>query len=224
MSNADDNTHAVSSGAAAESAVGPAILFFVIGLVAALAVGWGVFPELLYSQKTQPFDFNHKLHVAQTGDCSTCHSFRADGTFSGVPKIAVCMNCHDPSSGVPVEGDPNEIIFYRDYLAKYREVPWHIYARQPANVFFSHAAHVLKAKEDCTICHGDIGSSTHLPEYEQNRISGYSRDIWGRNIAGLKEHSWDRMKMDDCSECHQKNGVDQDSAQTGKGACFVCHK
>ena len=224
MSNADDNTQAVSSDAPTESAVGPTILFFFLGLIAALAVGWGVFPQLLYSQKTQPFDFNHKFHVAQTGDCATCHSFRADGTFAGVPTIDRCLDCHDPSSGVPEGADKDETIFYRDYLTKYREVPWHVYARQPANVFFSHAAHVLKAKENCVECHGDIGSSTHLRPYEENRISGYSRDIWGYSISGIKTHPWDRMKMDDCSACHQKNHVDQDSAQTGKGACFVCHK
>jgi hypothetical protein len=30
--------------------------------------------------------------------------------------------------------------------------------------------------------------------------------------------------MDDCSECHQKNDVNQNSVQTEKGPCFVCHK
>jgi len=37
-------------------------------------------------------------------------------------------------------------------------------------------------------------------------------------------NSWDRMKMDDCSECHQKEKVSQNSVQTLKGGCFVCHK
>jgi hypothetical protein len=32
------------------------------------------------------------------------------------------------------------------------------------------------------------------------------------------------MKMDDCAECHREKGVKQNSAQTYKGACFVCHK
>jgi hypothetical protein len=77
---------------------------------------------------------------------------------------------------------------------------------------------------DCRTCHGDIGNSTSLPVYEYNVITNYSRNIWGKNIAGLKKNTWDRMKMDDCSECHQKNDVKQYSVQTEKGPCFVCHK
>ena len=34
------------------------LIFFVIGLVGSLAVGWWIFPKLLYSQKKQPIDFN----------------------------------------------------------------------------------------------------------------------------------------------------------------------
>jgi hypothetical protein len=77
---------------------------------------------------------------------------------------------------------------------------------------------------DCKTCHGDIGESDHLKVYEENRITGYSRDIWGKNMIGLKKNTWDRMKMDDCAECHMKENVRQGSVQTLKGGCFVCHK
>jgi hypothetical protein len=30
--------------------------------------------------------------------------------------------------------------------------------------------------------------------------------------------------MDDCSECHQRENVNQHSVQTLKGGCFVCHR
>jgi hypothetical protein len=30
--------------------------------------------------------------------------------------------------------------------------------------------------------------------------------------------------MDDCAECHVREGVRQASVQTTKGGCFVCHK
>jgi hypothetical protein len=110
------------------------------------------------------------------------------------------------------------------YVAKGREVPWLIYARQQDCVFFPHAAHVIKAKMDCVTCHGHIGESESLPVYEENRITGVSRDIWGRNISGWKRNTWDRMKMSDCSECHVRENVSQHSVQTLKGGCFVCHK
>jgi cytochrome c553 len=121
-------------------------------------------------------------------------------------------------------------------------------------VFFSHAAHIKGADMDCVTCHGHIGESKSLKVYEQNRITGYSRDIWGENIAGFKKNPWDRMKMDDCAECHQRDaaGIEEtgvkspthryidniinvfspsslsiergDSVQTHRDACFVCHK
>jgi hypothetical protein len=203
------------------SAGGTITLFFIFGLVASLVLGWVIFPQLLYSKKNQPIDFNHVLHNELVDDgCESCHFFREDGTYSGVPELAQCIDCHEEVQGESEEEEK----FVMQYVAKGREVPWLVYARQPACVFFSHIAHVKMGEMDCVTCHGHIGESESLKVYEENRITGYSRDIWGKNIAGLKWNSWDRMKMDDCSECHQKNNVNQSSVQTQKGGCFVCHK
>jgi len=200
---------------------GFALLFFVVGLIASLFVGWVVFPKLLYSQKRQPIDFNHQIHNEAVSDgCESCHSFREDGSYAGLPKLAQCVDCHTEVQGESEE----EARFVNEYVKTGREVPWLVYSRQPDCVFFSHAAHVKSAGMACETCHGDIGQSTSSKIYEENRITGYSRDIWGKNIAGIKKHTYDRMKMDDCSECHIKNGVLQTSVQTGKDACFVCHK
>jgi hypothetical protein len=213
-------TEASGHGAEADAG-GPIILFFILGLIASLIVGWVIFPQLLYSQKKQPVSFNHALHNEEVeDDCESCHFFREDGTYSGVPKLAQCIECHEEVNGE----DPGEEKFVNEYVAKEREVPWLIYSRQPQNVFFSHVAHVKMGQMDCVACHGNIGESESLKAYEENRISGYSRDIWGRNIAGIKRNSWDRMKMDDCSECHVKENVNQNSVQTQRGGCFVCHK
>jgi len=212
--------HPAVEAASKEGPGGPIILFFIVGLAASLVLGWVVFPKLLYSKKQQPFDFNHALHVEETGDCESCHFFREDGSYAGVPKLAQCIDCHEE-----VQGDsPDEAIFVSEYVEKEKEVPWRIYSKQPDCVFFSHAAHVLKAKIDCTVCHGHIGESESLKPYEENRITGYSRDIWGKNIIGLKKNSWDRMKMDDCAECHAEAKMKESSVQTKKDACFVCHK
>jgi hypothetical protein len=200
---------------------GTITLFFILGLVASLVLGWVVFPQLLYSKKKQPIDFNHVLHNELVDDgCESCHFFREDGTYSGVPKLTQCIDCHEEVQGESEEEEK----FVTQYVAKGREVPWLVYARQPDCVFFSHIAHVKMGQMDCVTCHGHIGESESLKVYEANRITGYSRDIWGKNIAGLKWNSWDRMKMDDCSECHQENNVNQGSVQTEKGGCFVCHK
>jgi len=199
----------------------PIVLFFALGLIASLILGWVIFPQVLYSQKRQPVDFNHVLHEEEVDDsCDSCHFFREDGTFSGVPKLDQCIDCHEEVNGE----DPEEEKFVNEYVVKGREVPWLIYSRQPQNVFFSHAAHIKMGQMDCVTCHGHIGESESLKIYEENRISGYSRDIWGQNMAGIKRNSWDRMKMNDCSECHIKENVNQNSVQTLKGGCFVCHK
>jgi len=269
MSEPEDNSKEVSETAAEESdtpaepaveadqkeakngAGGAIILFFLIGVAVSLVVGWIIFPKLLYSQKKQPIDFNHALHAQEVEDgCESCHFFRKDGSFSGVPKLEQCIDCHEE-----VQGDsPDEIKFVREYVERGVEVPWLIYAKQPDCVFFSHAAHVITAKMECITCHGPVGESEHLRVYEENRITGYSRDIWGKNMAGIKKNSWDRMKMDDCAQCHAKEtGIDRNtraqtpverifrhataivfpdaakpdiksSVQTEKDACFVCHK
>lgn len=220
-------------------------LFFFLGLAASLIVGWVIFPKLLYSRKSQPIDFNHVLHVEAVEEgCESCHFFREDGSFAGVPKVEQCIECHEELQGE----SPDEIKFVEEYVAKEREVPWLIYSKQPDCVFFSHVAHVKMAKMDCTTCHGPVGESEHLKVYEENRITGYSRDIWGKNLLGLKRNTWDRMKMDDCAECHENQprketalstlpwpinwmpklwetkGGKNKSVQTQKDACFVCHK
>ena len=205
---------------AGDGAAGPITLFFILGLTASLIVGWVIFPKLLYSSKEQPIHYNHAKHneLVDNG-CESCHYFREDGTFSGVPKLEQCIDCHEEVNGE----SPEEEKFVREYVEKGREVPWLVYSRQPDCVFFSHVAHVKMGKMDCVTCHGHIGESEALKPYQANRISGYSRDIWGYSIAGFKRNSWDRMKMDDCSECHQRENVNQNSVQTLKGGCFVCH-
>ncbi len=211
----DPGTQVPDSGAG-----GTITLFFIIGLVASLVLGWVIFPQLLYSKKNQPIDFNHALHNELVEDgCESCHFFREDGTYSGVPKLEQCIDCHEEVNGE----DPEEEKFVTQYVAKGREVPWLVYARQPDCVFFSHIAHVKMGQMDCVTCHGHIGESESLKVYEENRITGYSRDIWGKNIAGIKWNSWDRMKMDDCADCHKQNKVNLNSVQTNRGGCFVCH-
>ncbi len=229
---------------------GPIILFFILGLAASLIVGWIIYPKLLYSQKKQPIDFNHLLHVAEVEEaCESCHFFREDGSFSGVPKLEQCIECHEEVQGE----DPEEEKFVNEYVLKEKEVPWLVYSRQPDSVFFSHAAHIKQADMDCVTCHGHIGESEHTRVYEENRVTKVSRDIWGKNIGGFKKNSWDRMKMDDCAECHAREAAASDdkprdpvvgffnniiavsfpgmggagrktSVQTQHEACFVCHK
>ncbi|MCF8044924.1 MAG: cytochrome c family protein [Desulfarculaceae bacterium] len=196
------------------SGLGLGVIFFLVAFVVVFLSGWLLFPKLLYSEKEQPFNFNHDLHVYEMGSCEACHFLREDGSFSGIPDLYSCTQCHYEE---PMGMTEDEKIFCEEYVAKGKEVPWLVYSKQPDNVFFSHAAHTEGAGMECKTCHGSIGQSKELPTYEENRLTGYSRDIWGDNIWGIDKNSRDSMKMDDCAECHEE--------ETGsKGACFQCHK
>lgn len=53
------------------------VLYFFIGFTISVIIGWIIFPKLLYSQKKQPIDFNHALHVESVAEgCESCHFFR----------------------------------------------------------------------------------------------------------------------------------------------------
>lgn len=200
--------------------------FFLVGFIGALILGWFIFPMALYSETPQPMNFNHAIHLSEDvgieGEteverCGYCHGFRDDGTFKGIPKLAVCMDCHeDPES--PYTDSADEQVFLTQYVATGTEIPWLSYYRQPDCVYFSHIAHVKMAELACRDCHGDHGTSKKLPVYKRNRLSGYSINIWGRHISGYKKNPWDRMKMDDCAECHTETGNETNNA------CIVCHK
>ncbi len=204
------------------------VVYFLVGLLGALFAGWVLFPMALYSKQEQPFQFSHAVHMnpetvssieggTETEKCLYCHSFRKDGTFAGIPRLSNCLDCHsDPAS--PMGKSPEEKKFLEQYAANEKEIPWLPYYRQPDCVYFSHMTHVKIGNLDCRTCHGDHGKTDRLPPYEENRLTGYSRNIWGKNISGYKVNTWDRMKMDDCAECHTRMG------HTENNACFVCHK
>jgi len=200
------------------------VWLFLSGFLVFLAFGWIVFPQLLYSSKRQPIEFNHAVHARITDyGCESCHYLRNDGSFSGIPQLETCATCHRKV----VKGGENEKILILKHIEPQIEIPWLIYSRQPDHVFFSHAAHIIKAELPCETCHGQIGQSMRPKVYQENRLTGYSRDIWGRNIlkpAFLGKNTWDAMRMDDCVACHQKKERLSKSVQTDEEGCFVCHK
>jgi hypothetical protein len=170
------------------------VVFFLVGFVGALVVGWRVFPQLLFAQKAQPFNFSHVAH--QSEDCESCHSLLPDGTYSGIPKLNRCKECHESAQGT----SEAEAKFISDYVEPNREVPWKIYSWQPDNVYFSHAPHKGQGLE-CTRCHRDVSNEETLPPYRENVITGYSKST---------------MKMVDCEKCHADKGASNN--------CEMCHK
>ena len=190
-----------------------ATLPFAAGLLIALAAGWAAFPRAIYKTVRQPVNFSHKVHAEKGGQkCDDCHSFRADGSFAGVPTLDKCAACH----AVPMGTSADEKSFIDQYVTPNREPHWLVYARQPENVYFSHVTHVKLAGMKCESCHGDEGSTDSLRPYQEDRISTYSRDIWGRPAAHSLFRTAGGMKMDDCVDCHRRQGLAH--------SCLDCHK
>ena len=186
---------------------------FAAGLVAALVIGWWVYPALLFAKLQQPAPFNHQAHLVKVGmACSDCHTLRDDGSFRGLISTADCAICH-----LRPQGDsPQEKKFIEDYIAKGREVRWLVHQKQPANVYFSHAAHSVDncnachdfaPKELCNLCHVDMARTAAAPPVLENRMTGYSSTT---------------MKMDQCERCHAYPGHLRET--DANNACFVCHK
>ena len=70
------------------------------------------------------------------------------------------------------------------------------------------STHVKRGKLTCESCHGAQGSTDKLRRYQVDRISGYSRDIWGGQGRP--------MTMDDCVDCHRESKLEH--------SCLDCHK
>jgi menaquinone reductase, multiheme cytochrome c subunit len=188
-------------------------LFFMTGFAAVLAGGWIGFPAVLYERLEQPLQFSHLAHVDGAGmECQDCHTFTASGRFTGIPTTKSCAECHDVMLG----DTEAERILVEEYVAKNREIEWLVYSRQPENVYFSHVHHVKGAELECEVCHGPHGTTETLRPLYRNRISGYSRDIWGSHIARIGMESWEGAKMSDCARCHRDQGVVE--------SCLTCHK
>jgi menaquinone reductase, multiheme cytochrome c subunit len=189
-------------------------LIFLAGFFVMLAAGWFGFPRMLYQKTNQPIQFSHQVH---TGDkagmtCEDCHSFQADGRFNGIPSIGKCAGCHMTLLG----NSAGEKVLVEKYVATNTEIPWLVYSRQPENAYFSHVQHVRIAKIQCERCHGPHGASDTLRPYESDRLTGYSRDIWGHSLSRIHSEVWDGKKMDNCASCHEQQGVSNN--------CLLCHK
>ena len=129
-------------------------ILFLAGVGLALAAGWRAFPLLRFERVPQPVAFSHKIHTDKAGaKCEDCHSLGADGAWTGVPPLDKCAGCHAQPMGTSAE----EKRFIDGYVTPNREVRWQVYARQPENVHFSHAAHIKLARLACRQCHGAQG-------------------------------------------------------------------
>ena len=153
--------------------LGLAIGFLSLVLFISLSVG---------SKAEQPIAFNHKKHIEQGLACDTCHQYYKTQTFSGIPDIAVCLECHKE----PVTKSPEEEKI-RQFAKRGEAIPWKQIYREPDHVFYSHRRHVVLGKIECQTCHGEIAQSERPPAKPSVRMT----------------MSW-------CMNCHAKHKVTND--------------
>ena len=236
----EENKHGTGSQCCRSKCV-LGVMPFLIGVLVALAFGWWVFPDMIYSKQSQPFFFSHSVHVGDAGaSCADCHSFRDDGSFVGFPTLETCAGCHEeimtaePGPGASkqeIAAYEAEKVFVEEYVRAGKPVPWLTHQKQPDNVFFTHAAHFNK----CYTCHltmkGDLNFGS--PENPQKLCMTChpSLEELDKNIPvqvnWLSDYSRTTMKMWECEKCHAHPGHYYRFGQgrtAANNACYTCHK
>lgn len=135
---------------------------------------------ILNTFKSKGLKFSHKKHIEEGAECSTCHTQPEDGFKMAMPTIKKCMTCHE---GIDEEKPAEKKIaqfFEGDNLK------WTSVTAIPADVKFSHKAHIIGALVECESCHKGIKESEAIS-------------------SKLK------VPMGDCISCHNEKKVKEGS-------------
>jgi hypothetical protein len=156
--------------------------FFLLGLATGILILLLFITYSTGSRPDQPIAFNHKKHAEQGMGCDACHKHYNTEAFSGMPDIAVCLECHKEA----ITKSPEEEKI-RQFAKKGQKSPWRRLYGEPDHVFYSHRRHVVLGKMECKTCHGNIGESEKPPAAP-----------------------YVQMTMGWCMSCHAKNKVTND--------------
>ena len=163
--------------------------FFLLGLaIGVLSVFLFITAYTAGSKTDQPIAFNHKKHVEQGLGCDTCHKYFKTQTFSGMPDISVCLECHKDA----ITKSPEEEKI-RQFAKKKEEIPWKRIYGEPDHVFYSHRRHVVLGKIECKTCHGNIGESEKPP----------TRPYVDMTMGWCMRCHKVRKASNDCLTCHE---------------------
>jgi hypothetical protein len=105
----------------------------------------------------QPIEFPHVIHVKNQIACTEyCHESVTMGPRAGLPSVRTCMICH-----TAIATDRPRIQQITKMQEQGVDLAWQrVFGYPPeSHVKFNHAPHI-RAKVDCTTCHGNIGEQT----------------------------------------------------------------
>jgi hypothetical protein len=134
----------------------------------------------------QPLDFPHNIHVSNGVACEMCHEGVAVGPAAGIPGLRTCMICHDA-----IATDRPRIQQMAAMRDKGIDLAWQrVYGfAAEDHVRFNHAAHI-RAKVECTTCHGNVGDGT-VAQREVEHTMGFCVNCHNERKASI-----------DCLTCH----------------------
>jgi hypothetical protein len=105
----------------------------------------------------QPFPFPHNVHAEKQLGCTEyCHEGVTTGPVAGIPSVKACMICH-----AAIASDRPLIKSLADFEQRGIDIAWQrVYGyTDEAHVRFNHAPHI-RAKVECSTCHGDVAQQT----------------------------------------------------------------
>jgi hypothetical protein len=135
----------------------------------------------------QPIAFSHRIHVENQIDCSYCHEYYDRYAVAGIPRVSVCVDCHEFME--PTEPNPDLDRLF-EFASSGQEIPWVRLYELPQYTHFNHKWHI-QAEVECQTCHGDIGTSDRA-----TRHMVYDMD-WCLSCHESQEASVD------CVTCHK---------------------
>jgi hypothetical protein len=135
----------------------------------------------------QPIEFPHNVHAGKQIACTEyCHEGVTSGPVAGLPSVRTCMICHNA-----IATDRPRIQQITQMREKGLDLAWQrVYGYPaPAHVRFDHAPHI-RAKVECTTCHGDIAGQT---------VAQLNVDL---NMGFCVTCHQERKASIDCLTCH----------------------
>jgi hypothetical protein len=201
-------------------------LLIVAGLIAAVLVGWWIWPHTDYSrhvfwQVDQPVPFSHEHHVSGLGlDCRFCHTSVEISASAGLPSTRTCMTCHSQIWTNAALLEP-----VRQSLASDTPIRWNRVNDLPDYVYFNHGIHIAKGV-GCSSCHDDVGRMS-LSYKAKSLTMGFCLDCHRNPGPRLRPH--DQIFNTEWKRTHETPSAQALLAEYRIGArtltdCSICHR
>lgn len=140
----------------------------------------------------QPIAFNHAVHTKDLEmECTECHVNVESHAEATLPRIEICMGCHDEDIEEMTPAAIERIARLRKYAEEGEEVPWIRMYDVPVHVIFSHKTHI-KAGVNCVECHDGTSTATTPTRVTYTMTMNYCMKCHKQRGASL-----------DCIHCHK---------------------